>query len=118
MEIIPFVTESLGDSSYILVSGDEAVVVDPQRDLRPYLAAAEARGARIARAFETHVHNDYISGGPALLALGATVTAPALAKLDFPHQPLADGDVVAIGSVNLRAVGTPGHTYEHTAYVV
>lgn len=118
MEIIPFVTESLGDSSYILVSGDEAVVVDPQRDLRPYLAAAEARGARIARAFETHVHNDYISGGPALLALGATVTAPALAKLDFPHQPLADGDVVAVGSVNLRAVGTPGHTYEHTAYVV
>jgi glyoxylase-like metal-dependent hydrolase (beta-lactamase superfamily II) len=118
VEIVPFVTESLGDSSYLLVSGDQGVVVDPQRDLRPYLAAAESRGAHIVRAFETHVHNDYISGGPALLALGATVTAPALAKLDFPHQPLNDADIVPVGSVNVHAVATPGHTYEHMAYMV
>ncbi len=118
MEIIPFVTEALGDSSYLLVSGDEAAVIDPQRDLRPYLAVAEARGLRIASVFETHVHNDYISGGPALLGLGATVNAPAEGRLEFPHRPLSDGDIVAVSSVAVRAVATPGHTFEHTAYVV
>ncbi|MEX0782748.1 MAG: MBL fold metallo-hydrolase [Dehalococcoidia bacterium] len=116
MEIVPFVTEALGDSSYMLVFGDEAALIDPQRDTRPYLAAAEARGARIVRVFETHIHNDYISGGPALAALGATVTAPTLGKLDFPHEAVSEGDVVRVGSVELRAVATPGHTFEHTAY--
>jgi hydroxyacylglutathione hydrolase len=118
VEIIPFVTESLGDSSYMLVSGEEAAIIDPQRDTRPYVAAAEARGARIARVLETHVHNDYISGGPALAGLGATVVAPSLGKYAFPHQPVREGDVVRIGSVELTAVATPGHTFEHTAYLL
>ncbi len=117
MDIIPFVTDSLGDSSYLLVAGDVAAVIDPQRDVRPYREAAAARNAAITHVFETHVHNDYVSGGRELAALGATIVAPAASGLQFPHQPVADGDEVAIGHVRIRAVAAPGHTYEHTAYV-
>ena len=71
MEILQFVAEALGDASYLVISGNEAAAVDPQRDVRPYVSAAEARNVRITRVFETHVHNDYISGGPELAACGA-----------------------------------------------
>ncbi|HEX6030710.1 MAG TPA: MBL fold metallo-hydrolase [Tepidiformaceae bacterium] len=118
MEIVPFVTDSLGDSSYLLVSGTDAAVIDPQRDIRPYLAAAGARGVTISRVFETHVHNDYISGGRELAARGATIVAPAKAKLNFPHQPIEDGQELCVGAVRLRALATPGHTYEHTSYLL
>ncbi len=118
MEIIQFVADALGDASYLVVSDGEAAVVDPQRDVRPYMAAAAERGARIAYAFETHVHNDYLSGGPELAARGATVVAPAQARLELPHRGVADGEEIAVGRVRLRAVATPGHTHEHTAYVV
>ncbi|MEX2238937.1 MAG: rhodanese-like domain-containing protein [Dehalococcoidia bacterium] len=118
MELRQFVTEALGDSSYVVVSDRTAAVIDPQRDVRPYLEAAAELGATIEFAVETHVHNDYISGGPELAALGAMIVAPATAGLRFPHQPIGDGEDVAIGRVRLGAVAAPGHTYEHTAYLL
>jgi len=117
MKVLQFVTESLGDSSYLVVAGSEAAVIDPQRDVRPYLAAARAEGVTITHVFETHVHNDYLSGGPELAALGAKIIAPAGAHLEFPHTPVADGEEIAIGNVRIRAMAAPGHTYEHTAYL-
>lgn len=117
MKIIQFVVDSLGDNAYLVVEGDTAAVVDPQRDVRPYLASAEEHGARITHVFETHVHNDYISGGRELAALGATIVAPAGAGLEFDHRPVNDGDEVRIGNATLRAVAAPGHTYNHTAYL-
>ena len=117
MEIVQFVADALGDASYLVVSGDEAAVIDPQRDVRPYVAAAEARGARISRVFETHVHNDYISGGPELAARGAEIVAPEDAGLTFAHRPIADGEEIAIGAARIRAVRAPGHTHHHTAYL-
>jgi hydroxyacylglutathione hydrolase len=117
MKIIQFVADALGDASYLVVGEGAAAVVDPQRDVRPYLKAAEERGVPITHVFETHVHNDYISGGPELAERGATIVAPKDSKLDFPHTPVADGDEVAFGGVRLRAVAAPGHTYEHTAYL-
>ncbi|GMU39650.1 MAG: MBL fold metallo-hydrolase [Chloroflexota bacterium] len=117
MEIVQFVADALGDASYLVVSGTQAAVVDPQRDVRPYLAAARARGATITHVFETHVHNDYVSGGPELAALGARIVAPADSGLRFPHQPVADGDEVTVGRARLRAVHAPGHTHHHTAYL-
>jgi len=62
MDVEVFVTGGLGDNSYLLVSGDEAAVVDPQRDAWRFLHAAQARGAVIRAVLETHVHNDYVSG--------------------------------------------------------
>ncbi len=117
MEIEQFVATALGDASYLVVSGAQAAVVDPQRDVRPYLAAAEQRGATITHVFETHVHNDYISGGPELAALGATIIAPRDADLEFPHHPVTTGDEVTIGAAKLRAMHAPGHTHHHTAYI-
>ncbi|RJQ12374.1 MAG: MBL fold metallo-hydrolase [Dehalococcoidia bacterium] len=117
MHIKQFVASSLGDASYLVASGDEAAVIDPQRDIRPYLAAAEEFDATIRYVFETHVHNDYISGGPELAALGATVVAPEDSGLEFAHRSIADGDEVMVGAGRIRAVRTPGHTYHHMAYL-
>jgi rhodanese-related sulfurtransferase len=66
---------------------------------------------------ETHVHNDYVSGGRELAALGAEVIAPAAGKLEFPHRPVEDGDVIAVGDAKLLVTAAPGHTYEHVAYL-
>lgn len=117
MRIVQFVAEALGDASYLVASGGVAAMVDPQRDVRPYLAKARELGAEIRFVFETHVHNDYLSGGRELAALGAEVVAPAASGLEFPHRPVADGDEVQVGGATLRAVAAPGHTYEHTAYL-
>jgi len=117
MEIIQFVADALGDASYLVVSGNEAAVIDPQRDVRPYLAAAAERDVVITRVFETHVHNDYISGGPELRALGAVIVAPADSGIEFPHQPVSDGDEIVVGFARIRAIAAPGHTHHHTAYL-
>ena len=117
MKIHQFVAESLGDASYLLVSGNDAAVIDPQRDIAPFVQAANAHGATIRYVVETHVHNDYVSGGRQLAAHGAEVVAPAEAGLAFPHTPMADGGVLAVGDARIVAVKAPGHTYEHTAYL-
>jgi len=117
MEIVQFVAEALGDASYLVVSGNEAAVIDPQRDVRPYVAAAEERGVTITRVFETHVHNDYISGGPELAARGAEIVAPEDAGLEFAHRPIAHDQELPVGAARIRAVSAPGHTHHHTAYL-
>ena len=117
MEIVQFVAESLGDSSYLIVSEGEAAVVDPQRDVRLFVTAANERGASITNVFETHAHNDYVSGGRELAALGATIVAPAGCGIEFPHEELGGGEELRIGAVRLRALDTPGHTPQHSAYL-
>lgn len=117
MEVLQFVTDALGDASYLVLSGGHAAAIDPQRDVRDLLAAAEARNATIDFVFETHVHNDYLSGGRELAARGAQVVAPAKALLEFPHLPIAHGGEITLGGASLRAVAAPGHTYEHTVYL-
>ncbi|MGW4898494.1 MBL fold metallo-hydrolase [Kitasatospora sp. NPDC004240] len=113
------VTAALGDSSYLLASGDEAVVVDPQRDCWALLAACAERGLRIRYALDTHVHNDYLSGALEVrAATGATVAGPARAGYRFDHLPLAEGDELTVGDLRIQALETPGHTAEHTSYLV
>jgi glyoxylase-like metal-dependent hydrolase (beta-lactamase superfamily II)/rhodanese-related sulfurtransferase len=119
MELDLLVTEGLGDNSYLLASGDEAAVVDPQRDVRRILETAEARGARISTVLETHVHNDYVSGALELrAATGARIVGPATAGYAFDFVPVSDGDEIAVGDLTLVALATPGHTPEHTAYLL
>ena len=118
MDVEVFVTAGLGDSSYLLVSGDEALVVDPQRDAWRFQRAAEARGARIRAVLETHVHNDYVSGAHEIRAgTGAEIVAPAKGGYEFPHRGVDDGDELVLGDVRLVALATPGHTYEHTSWL-
>ncbi|MEV5969501.1 rhodanese-like domain-containing protein [Streptomyces sp. NPDC051921] len=118
-EIEVMTTASLGDTSYLLVSGDEAALVDPQRDSWAVMERCAERGVRIRYALETHVHNDYVSGALEVrAATGATVAGPARAPYAFDHLPLAEDDEVTVGDVTVRAIETPGHTAEHTAYLV
>lgn len=117
MEVIQFITEALGDASYLVVGEQSAAAVDPQRDVRPMLQAARERGVNIDYVFETHVHNDYVSGGLELAKLGAKVVAPTGTGLDFPHIPLADKGELQVGGFTLRAFDAPGHTFEHNAYI-
>jgi hydroxyacylglutathione hydrolase len=113
------VTQGLGDCTYLLASGTEAAIVDPQRDAGRLLQLAEARGLRVRHVLETHVHNDYVSGAPEVrAATGATIAAPAHGGYAFPFTPLGDGSVLTLGEVRLVAMATPGHTPEHTSYLL
>jgi hydroxyacylglutathione hydrolase len=113
------VDEGLGNSSYFLDLGDgRALVIDPERDPAPYLAAAERKGLVISYTAETHLHADFVSGSRELAARGAQVIAYRAGGLEFPHRGLGDGDEVDLGGLTLRALATPGHTPEHLAYLV
>jgi glyoxylase-like metal-dependent hydrolase (beta-lactamase superfamily II)/rhodanese-related sulfurtransferase len=119
MQIDLFVTPGLGDNSYLVTSGDEAAVVDPQRDVASVIETARARGARIRYVVETHVHNDYVSGALELReAVGAEIVGPAAAGYTFAHRRVGEGDEVAVGDASLVALEAPGHTFEHTAYIL
>ncbi len=114
-----FVTPGLGDSSYLLASGTEAAVVDPQRDAGRIVDVAGSRGLRILHVLETHVHNDYVSGAAEIrAATGATIAGPAKGGYAFPFTPMEDGSEVSLGGVRLVAMATPGHTPEHTSYAL
>jgi len=114
-----FVTPGLGDNSYLIASDGEAVIVDPQRDAWRFLAAAEAKKWRIRYVLETHVHNDYLSGALEIRrATGAEIGAPAQGHYEFLHLKLADGDEIRVGALRFGAWETPGHTWEHTSYLV
>ncbi len=118
--ILTLETPSLGDRSYLAHDGEVAVVVDPQRDIDRMLALARDAGVRITHIFETHIHNDYVTGGLALAeATGATYLVNAEDGVAFAHTGIRDGDSVAVSpTMTVRAVSTPGHTFTHLAYVL
>jgi glyoxylase-like metal-dependent hydrolase (beta-lactamase superfamily II)/rhodanese-related sulfurtransferase len=119
MELDVLVTEGLGDTSYVLTWGDEAAVVDPQRDVERFVDAADAHGAVIRRVVETHVHNDYVSGALELrAATGAEIWGPAEAGYTFGYRPVENGTEIPFGDASLLGVATPGHTPEHLAYLL
>ncbi len=112
-------TSSLGDHSYVVVVDDEAIAIDIQRDLDRFEAVLEDVEATLTAVFETHIHNDYVSGGKRLAdGRGATYVLPANTGAPYPHQPLADGETIPVGSWHMRAMHTPGHTHNHTSYVL
>ena len=113
--------DDLGCASYLI--GDEeagvAAVVDPRFEIDEYLELARYMGVAIERIFETHNHADHVSGhGRLAAATGAQIHINAGADVAYDHQPLADGEEVRIGAVIVRAVHTPGHRPEHTAYLL
>jgi hydroxyacylglutathione hydrolase len=115
-----FVLEGLGNSSYLVAAADggAAAVIDPDRDIAPYLLAARELGVSIAVVVETHVHNDFVSGSRELAArTGATIGASAAGELRYDHRSLRDGDRVEVGSLQLEVMATPGHTPEHICFV-
>nr|WP_203551303.1 hypothetical protein [Actinospica acidiphila] len=101
----------LGNRGYLAGGTRTAVAVDPPRDIDRVIAAAARRGVRIAYVAETHVHNDYVTGGLELARLtGASYLVPADARVSFPRVPVRDGDLTAVdedSGLVLRALATP-----------
>jgi glyoxylase-like metal-dependent hydrolase (beta-lactamase superfamily II) len=118
----PFLYDETACASYLFgcLTHSKLAVVDPHEALVDrYLAEAQRVGAPIVAVLETHVQADHVSGLPALVeATGATAYLPAGAPVEFEHAPLADGDHVALGNTQVRALATPGHAPAHNAYVV
>jgi glyoxylase-like metal-dependent hydrolase (beta-lactamase superfamily II)/rhodanese-related sulfurtransferase len=119
IEIIPIDTPSLGDRSYVATDGTVAVVVDPQRDIDRVLAITEPRGLTITHVLETHIHNDYVTGGYRLAEqTGATYCVNADDPVAYDRTPVRDGDEFSTGAMRIRVVHTPGHTFTHLAYAL
>lgn len=112
-------TEGLGDSTYILIHDGLAVVVDPQRDIDRFERVLDDEDADLRMVIETHVHNDYVSGGLAMSRkTGAELLMPAGAAPVFRHRPAFHHEDIDLGSLTIRPIHTPGHTPEHTSYLV
>ena len=114
-----FYLACLAHASYMLGSGGEAAVVDPQRDVDIYLQAAQEQGLRIRHIFETHLHADFVSGHKELASrTGATIYIGERAGARFPHVPLRDGSELRFGDLRITVLETPGHTPEAVCLVV
>src|SRR5512146_71959 len=118
--VIPLETPTLGDRSYLVHDGEVAFVVDPQRDIDRVLALLDEQGLRLTHVFESHIHNDYVTGGLALARrAGAAYLVNAADEVSFERTPVRDGDVFQVGPRMLvTAVATPGHTFTHLSYVL
>lgn len=113
------VNEDLGCASYLVASGNEAVVIDPKWEVEEYLRIAEENGFTITHILETHNHADHLSGkGRLAKATGAKIHISKDAGVQYEHEPLEGGDVLELGGVRIVAVATPGHRPEHTSFLV
>lgn len=121
MFVKTFKADGVSDRSYLLVDKQrgQAAVIDAQRDIWAYLDEAEHLGVKITHVFDTHVHNDFVSGSRGLHEVtGATVVQGAGAGITYPCKEVRDGDRIDVGDFVVRALHTPGHTYQHMSYVV
>lgn len=116
-----FVDDALGCASYLVgdPSTGEAALVDPAFAIEQYLEEAEHRGVRIVRVIETHTHADHLSGhGRLALEHGIPISIHASAGVEYPHDPMQDGDEIRLGDIVLHCIHTPGHRPEHCCVAV
>jgi hydroxyacylglutathione hydrolase len=119
MDVIVIETPQLGDRSYLVHDGSVALVIDAQRDTDRVEAAARDAGVTITHVAETHLHNDYLSGGLELAkAHGASYLVNAADPVKFERLPISAGQTVRVGSLAVKAVATPGHTHTHLSFIV
>src|ERR1700730_8240475 len=118
MQIEVLSTDELGDRSYVVHDGRAAVVVDPQRDIDRVERYLTAAGVTASLILETHIHNDYVTGGYQLAQhTRAGYAVNAADPVAFDRLQLRDGDTLTAGSLGIQAMATPGHTDTHLAYV-
>jgi hydroxyacylglutathione hydrolase len=120
LTVIAIETPTLGDRSYLVHDGEVALVVDPQRDIDRVLDLLEQHDVRLTHVFETHIHNDYVTGGLALAErTGALYLVNGEDDVSFVRTPVADGQVVEVGGrMRITALATPGHTFTHLSYAL
>ncbi|CAD8170718.1 unnamed protein product [Paramecium pentaurelia] len=111
--------ECLSTFSYYIESKGEAAVIDPLRDIEQYVELAKERKANIKWVLETHFHADFVSGHRELAAItGATIVYGPTAIANFPIKQAQDGELLPLGSVQIRVEHTPGHTIESSCFVL
>ena len=119
MKIEQIYTGCLAQGAYYIESDGEAVVIDPLREVKPYLEKAERNNAKIKYVFETHFHADFVSGHIDLAKeSGATIVFGPTAKPGFAAHVAEDGEEIKVGKVSFKVLHTPGHTMESTCYLL
>lgn len=120
MRIETIETPSLGNRGYLVHDGSVAVAIDVQRDYDRWLSKASELGVRLTHVFETHMHNDYVTGGFELANTHQDIhyIIPANSHVSFDAQEIADTEQISTGSLTITALHTPGHTEHHTSYKI
>lgn len=121
MLVKQFVDKNLGNAAYLIGSKRtrQAILIDPLRNIEPYLIAAKELGLTISHVLETHIHADFISGAREIAArTGALIGASHDAKLQFTHKPLDEGNSIVLGEVVVKVLETPGHSPEHISFTI
>ena len=119
MKVEQIYTGCLAQGAYYIESNGEAVVIDPLREVEPYILKAKRNNATIKYVFETHFHADFVSGHLDLSKkTGATIVYGPNANPSFEAHIAKDGEEFKIGSVTLKTLHTPGHTMESTSYLL
>ncbi|WP_298335217.1 MBL fold metallo-hydrolase [Ferrimicrobium sp.] len=117
MDITVVATPELGDRSYVVSEGTTAFVVDPQRDIDRIISSCAQKGLIIAGIGDTHMHNDYVSGGFALASeLGVPYLVHADDPVAFDRVAVRDGDIFEFGPLTVSVLHTPGHTPTHISF--
>jgi glyoxylase-like metal-dependent hydrolase (beta-lactamase superfamily II)/rhodanese-related sulfurtransferase len=119
MKVEQIYTGCLAQGAYYIVSEGEAAIIDPLREVEPYIKRAEKDDVKIKYVFETHFHADFVSGHIDLAkATGATIVYGPTAAPDFDAHIAKDEELFKIGKVTIKALHTPGHTMESTTYLL
>lgn len=119
MKIEQIYTGCLAQGAYYIVSENEAVIIDPLREIKPYLARAEKDGVKIKYVLETHFHADFVSGHVDLAkASGATIVYGPTAAPSFAAHVASDGEILSVGKIKIKVLHTPGHTMESSCYLL
>jgi glyoxylase-like metal-dependent hydrolase (beta-lactamase superfamily II)/rhodanese-related sulfurtransferase len=119
MTIEQIYTGCLAQGAYYIASNGEAAIIDPLREVAPYLDRAKKDGVKIKYIFETHFHADFVSGHVTLAEkTGATIVYGPLANPSFEAHTAHDGEIFPLGNVQIKVLHTPGHTMESTTYLL
>ncbi|MBN8824208.1 MULTISPECIES: MBL fold metallo-hydrolase [unclassified Spirosoma] len=119
MNIEQIYTGCLAQGAYYIESQGEVAIIDPLREVKPYIERAERAGATIKYVLETHFHADFVSGHLDLAKqTGAAIVYGPNAKTGFKAYIAQDGEELPLGNVKIRVLHTPGHTMESTCYLL
>lgn len=119
MKIEQLYTGCLAEAAYYIESDGEAVIIDPLRDIQPYLNKIKRNGVQLKYIFETHFHADFVSGHVDLAkATGAKIIFGPTAQTGFDAHIATDGEIFKVGQIKFEVLHTPGHTLESTTYLL
>ena len=119
MKVEQIYTGCLAQGAYYIESGNEAVIIDPLREISPYISKAKKEGVKIKYVLETHFHADFVSGHVDLAKeSGATIVFGPNAVTNFDAYIAKDEEILQVGKCKIKVLHTPGHTMESTSYLL